>query len=243
MSEFNEAALIVGASSGIATALINHLKVDKNLRIFAVSQHPISIENQHHNVQSILSSYNESDIVRIVEHIATTGIPLTKVFVFNGRLHDDDIQPEKKLEDFDPEKFLTIAKINVVIPSLWLKHLVKVVNHSGDCFITLLSARVGSISDNSLGGWYSYRSSKAALNMMIKTAAIEYGRRAKRVSLVAFHPGTTDTPLSKPFQGNVKPEKLFTPDFVADKLQGIVNNLDTSSNVHYLDWAGKPITW
>ena len=107
----------------------------------------------------------------------------------------------------------------------------------------LFSARVGSISDNRLGGWYSYRASKAALNMMIKTAAIELARRAKNIKLIAFHPGTTDTPLSKPFQKNVPENKLFSAEFVAKQLLDIVENTPIDQSPSYLDWQGETINW
>ena len=111
------------------------------------------------------------------------------------------------------------------------------------CVVTTFSARIGSIEDNRLGGWYSYRASKAALNMLLKTAAIEYQRVAKGVRFLVFHPGTTDTPLSKPFQKFVSKDKLFTPEFVADQLLTIVEQQASESNIQFLDWDGKAIPW
>ena len=107
----------------------------------------------------------------------------------------------------------------------------------------MLSARVGSIADNHLGGWYSYRCAKAALNMGLKSAAIELARRAKGIKLVAFHPGTVDTPLSEPFQKNVAPEKLFEPAFVAERLDEILAAHAADGELSYLDWAGKAVPW
>ena len=106
-----------------------------------------------------------------------------------------------------------------------------------------LSARVGSIGDNRLGGWYGYRSSKASLNMMLRTLSIEYARRAKNVKIIAFHPGTSDTPLSKPFRRSVPNEKLFTPQFVAERLCGIMHNAEIDGQLSYLDWDNKSIPW
>jgi len=109
------------------------------------------------------------------------------------------------------------------------------------CRVTVFSARVGSVSDNRLGGWYGYRASKAALNMMLKTASVELKRRAKGVKLVSFHPGTTDTSLSKPFQKNVPEGKLFTPDFVAQQLLSLESRLVLDGELSYLDWQGQEI--
>ena len=102
---------------------------------------------------------------------------------------------------------------------------------------------VGSISDNRLGGWYSYRTSKAALNMLLKSAVIELNRRLKSVKLIAFHPGTTDSPLSKPFQKNVPKGKLFSPDFVANALIDITHHAQIDGKLSFLDWQGKTIDW
>lgn len=109
---------------------------------------------------------------------------------------------------------------------------------------------MGSIEDNKLGGWYSYRASKAALNMFFKTAAIEVARRAKNTKLILFHPGTTDTKLSKPFQRNINSKKLFTTKFVAEQLYiltqqttGEQNRLEHNCEASYLDWQGKKIAW
>jgi NAD(P)-dependent dehydrogenase (short-subunit alcohol dehydrogenase family) len=126
---------------------------------------------------------------------------------------------------------------------LWIKFLTPYLSSKAPCKLVVFSARVGSISDNNLGGWYSYRASKAALNMMLKTAAIELARRAKNIKIIAFHPGTTDTPLSRPFQKNVPDEKLFTCNFVATQLLNIIENIEIDGKASYLDWQGKAIQW
>jgi NAD(P)-dependent dehydrogenase (short-subunit alcohol dehydrogenase family) len=109
--------------------------------------------------------------------------------------------------------------------------------------VTVFSARVGSISDNHLGGWYSYRTSKAALNMLLKTVSIEFSRRAKNIKIISFHPGTTDTLLSKPFQKNVPEGKLFTCEFVANQLISIVSDTAIDGELSYVDWQGRNIDW
>ncbi len=124
-----------------------------------------------------------------------------------------------------------------------MKYFLPLLNKESRSVFAALSARVGSIGDNRLGGWYGYRASKAALNMLVKTAAIEYRRRAPNIRFMVFHPGTTDTPLSKPFQQNVLPGRLFEPGFVASRLLELMDNEPASETPVFLDWSGKPIPW
>ena len=152
----------------------------------------------------------------------------------------------KKLEDLNADYFNEIISANTLTPLLCLQSILPLLTHKTQCTITALSARVGSINDNKLGGWYTYRASKSALNMLFKTAAIELARRAKNTKLVLFHPGTTDTELSKPFQKNVPAGKLFTPEFVAKQLFELTNNnpdLKLNGEPAYLDWQGSTIPW
>lgn len=109
--------------------------------------------------------------------------------------------------------------------------------------LVFLSARVGSIADNHLGGWYGYRASKAALNMMLKSAHIEYNRRAKNICLVSYHPGTVATQLSESFRANVPEGKLFSPEFAIAKLLIHTQALTSENGPHYIDWQGKTIPW
>jgi NAD(P)-dependent dehydrogenase (short-subunit alcohol dehydrogenase family) len=109
--------------------------------------------------------------------------------------------------------------------------------------VAVLTARVGSLSDNELGGWYSYRASKAALNMMLKCAAIEVRRINKNAKLIAYHPGTVDSPLSKPFQRSVPEGKLFSPEFSAEQLDNLMTSAVPDGRLSYLDWAGQAIDW
>ena len=107
----------------------------------------------------------------------------------------------------------------------------------------MLSARVGSIADNRLGGWYSYRGSKAALNMMLKCTALELRRVNPQAKLMAYHPGTVDTPMSKPFQAGVSPEKLFSPARAAAALDQVISSFEVDGDLAYLDWQGQPVPW
>lgn len=252
MTEVKRCALVIGASSAIAQALIDKLLLDDELVVYAISRSfPAHFKPPMFNqkrLTQIECQYNPEQINGIIEKIKASSLPCVQVFVCNGILHDSSFLPEKKIEQFSVDTFQKVMHVNVVVPSLWLQQLITLLKHSLPCVVVVFSARVGSISDNRAGGWYSYRASKAALNMFVKTAAIEYARRAKNVRLIIFHPGTTDTKLSQPFQSGVAPEKLFKPEFVATQLLSITNafaleNYDSNKQACFIDWQGKTIDW
>jgi NAD(P)-dependent dehydrogenase (short-subunit alcohol dehydrogenase family) len=238
--------LIVGANSEIAKALTVQLKQHPTSGVILVSRSSQQM-NQVDNVQikSItLENYQEDQIDHAISEInCLDHAPVTQVIICNGILHSDSIKPEKRIEDFQAEAFNQVMNANALTPMLWIKKLISILSGKSPCKIVFFSARVGSISDNRLGGWYSYRASKSALNMMLKTTSIELARRDKNIKLVAFHPGTTDTPLSKPFQRNVPANKLFTCEFVAKQLLSIIKEIPFDQQVSYLDWQGKKINW
>ncbi|MFN3237850.1 MAG: SDR family oxidoreductase [Pseudomonadales bacterium] len=242
--------LIIGASSGIATALIQQLldqqssqQPSQKQSLVAISRTPVRYADNHAgaSIESHQCDYSDGDIKRVAAKL--TQRTFSRVYICNGILHHGEMKPEKRLEDLAPERFAEVMQANAIIPLLWLKHLKPVLKGKQPCVVTLFSARVGSITDNQLGGWYAYRASKAALNMMVKNAAIEYGRIAKQTRFLLFHPGTTDTKLSKPFQKSVPEGKLFTPEFVAERLLSISIDLGYEPGVDYLDWDGQPIAW
>jgi len=240
--------LVIGASSAIATALINQL-LARGDSVVAVSRAPQAQLNAYapstksRQLQWINSDYSESSIEKICAQQMADKHQIKNVFICNGILHNQELSPEKRLEDICESKLMQIMSINAFIPLLWVKHLKPVLKGVSGCTITTFSARIGSIGDNNMGGWYAYRASKAALNMLLKSASIEYQREKRDVHFVMFHPGTTDTPLSKPFQKSVKPDKLFTPQFVAEQLLYIINTVPRNTTISYLDWQNKPIEW
>lgn len=239
--------LIIGANSGIAKALAEQIvALKKTQQLIVISrdigfyQQPLFDESHVINTPD----YQESTIERICEQIATIeNIKIQQVFICHGVLHNNKLKPEKKLQQFTSENLSQLIVSNSIIPMLWLKNLVPLVSGRTLCKVVFFNARVGSISDNKLGGWYSYRASKAALNMLIKSASIELARCAKNIKLISFHPGTTDTSLSKPFQKNVPQGKLFTPEFVAMQLQKIVHESDFDNQASFVDWQGENIPW
>lgn len=239
-------AIIIGANSSIAQCVIEQLLSDRVVeQVIAISR------NTNPELQSKFSSsltwiccdYAQESIKEVCANLQSPENDFSHVIICNGLLHTEKISPEKRLEDITSEKLQAVLQANTIVPMLWLANLVTVLKGKTDCSVAVFSARVGSIEDNHAGGWYAYRASKSALNMLTKTASIEYQRRAPNVKIIAFHPGTTDTQLSKPFQGNVPEGKLFTPKFVASSLLGIMESLDREGCAEFLDWAGKPITW
>lgn len=233
-------AIIVGAGSKIAQAIIEQLSLlEECQQILAISR---SQHFSHEKVTYLNCQYDENSIEQACAGLSLK-YPITKVFICQGILHQGELQPERKLESISADNMLKVFTANTVIPSLWLKYLTPYLKSSEPCKVALFSARIGSISDNQLGGWYSYRASKAALNMMVQTFAVELARRAKNVKLLAFHPGTTDTPLSEPFQRSVPEGKLFTPEFVATQLLSLIDTLEVDGKASYMDWNHQPITW
>ncbi|VFQ63576.1 unnamed protein product [Cuscuta campestris] len=158
--------------------------------------------------------------------------------------------PETTLTKVQRSSLLLAYDINAVGPILVIKHMWPLLKAGGGCgtgrdfaIVANLSARVGSIEDNALGGWHSYRSSKAALNQLTKTIAVEFARKRDPIICLLLHPGTVDTDLSKPFQKNVPKEKLFTKEFSVQNLLGIINNAKQSDNGKFFAWDGQPIPW
>lgn len=236
--------LIIGASGGIGNALVSRF-ADNGDEVIAVSRSGY-VNNSWPDTVTVksIAEHNEASISAFVEDLKSQNIKLNNVVVTTGVLKDDEIgvNPEKRLEDMSESSLASYFAVNSIIPALWLKYLVNVMdkNHAT---VVCLSARVGSISDNGFGGWYGYRASKAALNMLVKTASIEYKRRVKNAMLVCYHPGTVDTELSKPFQKNVAEKKLFTPAFTADQLFTHISKLDRDQPCHFIDWDGEVVTW
>lgn len=242
----NQQTLIIGANSDIAKAIAEQVQASEDIGLILVSRDLSYYQNTAFKHATLLTveNYESATIEKTVADIAkASASPITQVFICHGLLHSKTIQPEKKLESFDAQAFQQVMNINALTPMLWLQNLLPILSGKVTTKIVVFNARVGSIEDNRSGGWYSYRASKAALNMLLKTTAIEFARRAKNIKIISFHPGTTDTPLSKPFHKNVPSDKLFTPDFVAQKLLQILENTVVDGQASYLDWKGESINW
>lgn len=230
---------VIGGSGAIASALIQQLSEDSNAKIYVFSQHDILFESKNIEVHKI--NYLEEKSISNSADLASEDGDLDLVIITNGILHNEKVQPEKSLKDLSISKFNEVFLVNTIIPSLIAKYFLPKLNKSSRSVMSFLSAKVGSISDNRLGGWYSYRSSKAALNMIIKNLSIELARLNGEGIVVGLHPGTVESRLSSPFSSNVPKDKLFSPSFAAMKLMEVLSNLDKASTGRVYGWDGKEI--
>jgi NAD(P)-dependent dehydrogenase (short-subunit alcohol dehydrogenase family) len=245
---FKGNALVIGASGGIGKSLVEQLyKSGKYEHVHAVSRtlpaSPIDGVDYH-----ALDSENEELVAQYCQQLKQASGQFSIVVCCIGALHatsadNQKIMPEKRLEDIQQQQLSFYFTINTILPAIWLKYVEPLLKGAEPSKLVFFSARVGSIHDNKLGGWYGYRASKAALNMLIKCAQIECQRRAKNICLISYHPGTVETELSRPFQAKVPEGKLFTTDFTVTQLLKTIPNLTAENGPHYIDWQGSVIPW
>ncbi|WOE66032.1 SDR family NAD(P)-dependent oxidoreductase [Aeromonas allosaccharophila] len=238
----NESVVVIGAGGGIGAALVTHWLATGTTQVIAVSRQPAPAGDSAPDLHWLCCDYSDEQMATAVARIAEWAPRPHRVVICNGILHQGEIQPEKRLEALNLAAMTRLYQTNALLPLRWISQLLPLFGRE-PCTLAVLSARVGSIGDNRAGGWYGYRASKAALNMLLKCAAIELARRAPGVKLLAFHPGTVDTPLSRPFHANVPAGNMQSPELVADHLVQLMNRLQPDSELSFLDWQGKPIEW
>ncbi|WP_242181762.1 SDR family NAD(P)-dependent oxidoreductase [Sphingomonas sp. CARO-RG-8B-R24-01] len=226
-------AVIIGASGGIGAALEAALLEEGAFE--KVHGFARSYDDDRH-----IDLLDESTIAAAAVQVAKGPAP-TLVIVATGLLHDGERGPEKALRELDPDWLARQFAINAIGPAIVAKHFLPLMPKTGRCVFAALSARVGSISDNKLGGWYGYRAAKAALNQLIRTLAVEEKRRNDRAIVVGLHPGTVDTALSKPFQGNVQPGRLFDTERAALQLLDVIEELKAPDTGKLFDFEGKEV--
>ena len=247
-------ALIVGASQGIGLGFVKSLLQQDNFKsIYATYRNSdtagelLDLERQYEDRLKCLQVdiTDESQIAVATKEIQNSVKQLHLAIYCVGVLHDRDrhLSPEKSLRQIEPEKLLYSFQVNSIGAVLLAKHLMPLFNKTERSIFASISAKVGSIGDNRLGGWYGYRASKAALNMFLKTTAIEYSRRCPKTIIVALHPGTTDTRLSRPFQKNVPPGKLFPVEHTVDLLSKVISGLEIKDSGEFFSWDGTKLPW
>ena len=230
---------VFGASGGIGTAFIEHyLNQPTTNKVFAFTRSTLTI-NHDKLVTIHVDVLNEEHLRKSMEML--DGQLLDRVVIALGTLHDDERMPEKQLTDISMTNLHDVFNINTFAPAIILKYIKPHINKREKNVIGVLSARVGSISDNRLGGWYAYRASKAALNMLIKCTSIEFARSHKRTVIIGLHPGTVDTGLSKPFQGRLKQGQLFTPDYAVSQLAEVIENSTSAQSGLCMAYDGTVI--
>ncbi|ASG64788.1 short-chain dehydrogenase [Idiomarina piscisalsi] len=237
------AMVILGAGGGLGKALTNALTAEyPEETIVTVSRQ--ALEAPGERIQRIqVKDYSEDALNTLVDDFHSQGLKLTGLISTIGMLHDDDTFPEKKLGDLSEANLRKLFDVNAIQPILALKSFRSVLDRKHTAFWVQLSAKVGSIEDNYLGGWYAYRASKAALNMLLKTASIELKRTHKRLVVAAIHPGTTDTALSKPFQSRIPDEKLYTPELSAKRILKVINEIQPEDTGKLWHWDGTELPY
>ncbi len=228
----DRSAVIIGARGSIGAALADALEQDPNyakvIRLHREGAPPCNIGD-------------EVSISAAAADLKGTYPPISLVIVATGVLHSTSKGPEKSLRELDPDWMVENFRINAVGPALVAKHFLPIMAKQGPICFAALSARVGSISDNRLGGWHSYRASKSALNMFIRNIAIEWQRKNSQSVVVGLHPGTVETALSAPYKGNPAHER-FTPSRAAEDMLNVLKRLKPEQSGQIFAYDGSLIT-
>ena len=240
----NSLDVVIGAGSAIGRALIERWSREEAQPILAVARSVEALAAvQLLGVQTHRCDYSEASLAPLAAQLQERSTNIKRLVICNGVLQGESYRPERALNQLKTTAMEQVFEVNTFLPMRVLASLAPVIKRSVAPRIAVLSARVGSIGDNGLGGWYSYRGSKAALNMMLRCAALETRRVNPAAKIMAYHPGTVDTPLSEPFQASVAPEKLFSPARAAEALDTVLSSVAADGELSYLDWRGETIPW
>jgi len=249
-------ALVVGGSRGIGLAL-THALLDAGQegheqgRVFVTHRQDVLPAS----LQSLAARFGErlqplycelgddTSIASLGDQLRAAKARPSLTLHAAGILHEEGLKPEKALTQAQGASLLRLFEINSIAPLLVARTVLPLVPKSGPCHFAALSAMVGSIGDNRIGGWYGYRASKAALNQFLKTLAIEARRTHPGLCITAIHPGTTDTDLSKPFQANVPEQRLYTPEQSAARILRVVMAGTPEASGRFMNWNGETLPW
>ena len=239
-------ALVVGARGGIGAAFVERLSYSEAIdHVFALSRDRewVSQASGHHKVERLYADLtDEESVFAVSERVKASGGTLRFVINCSGLLHSSDLQPERSWRHLNIDTMRRVFDVNTFGVALLIKHVIPLLPRRQEAIFASLSARVGSITDNRIGGWYSYRASKAAQNMIVKTAAIEAARSYPQLTLVALHPGTVDTALSEPFTRRLPDHhEVFSPQTSCQRLCEVMTDLTPDQTGQHLAWDGSPI--
>lgn len=210
--------------------------------VYAFSRTPCSITSPK-IIQGELDVTDEQSVRKCAE-LAGHDSPLDIVVVATGILWSGEtLRPEKSMGGIDIDKLSRVFAVNAAGPAMVAKHFLPRLRKDSKTVFAALSARVGSIGDNRLGGWYSYRASKAALNMLLKTLSIEQSRLWPASVVIGLHPGTVDTGLSRPYSKRTPPEKLFSPSTSAAHLVEVIDSVSAADTGGVFAWDGERVEY
>lgn len=255
MSEMGPASgvsVIIGGSGGIGLALAQAQLQDGSLNRLIVTHRPGRISSSLEELAFRhparlktleLDTNDPAGLDYFSRYLADLERGVDTCIHAAGLLHDENVFPEKSLDQCEPASLMRLFEVNSIGPLMVARALLAAQPRQQPFKFAALSAMVGSIGDNRLGGWYGYRASKAALNQFIKTMANECRTRFPRAVIMAIHPGTTDTPLSSPFQRNVPQERLYTPAQTAQRILSVIESADRKSSGRFFNWDGSEIPW
>lgn len=233
---------VIGASGGIGHALAGALEARADVgTVFRLGRgFPTDSDGASRLIH--LDLEDDESIARAATAVQQQVDELDLVLVASGILqHADSGSPEKSWRALSSDGMAALFRVNTIGPAMIGRYFLPMLSRAHRSAFAVLSARVGSIADNHLGGWHSYRASKAALNMVVKTLSVELARRNPGAICVSLHPGTVDTPLSAPFSRNIAADKLFTPERAARHLLQVIEGLGPEDSGGFLAWDGTPI--
>lgn len=219
-----ERALIIGATGGIGSALSETLAA-RGANVTRLSRRD--------------DRFEITDAPQVCQLLKVLSPPFDMILVASGILAPNGARPEKSLAEIDAEAMAQVIAVNAIGPALVLKEVPRLLPRRGRALVGVLTARVGSIGDNRLGGWYSYRAAKAAANQIVRTAAIEIARKCPEAVVVALHPGTVETQFTQDYPGHAK----VSPKLAASNLLSVLEGLSPADSGGFYDWAGKPVPW
>ena len=243
--------VIAGVSGAIGGALATRLlERDSQTRVIGLCRDPEKAPEslRTHEQGAVLpwdaeSSTAPGNVAEALESLLSREDGIDSVIYAAGLLHGPDMFPEKRLEDLDSQSMARAFAVNATGFGLLTQALLPWLRHRDFKRVVAISAKVGSITDNGFGGWYAYRSSKAALNMLVRNLSIELPRRCKPIACVSLHPGTTESALSEPFSQSLAKLKVHTPEETAANLLEVLDGLGEDDNGRFLSWDGSQLPW
>jgi|TARA_B100001093_G_scaffold435032_1_gene432800 NAD(P)-dependent dehydrogenase (short-subunit alcohol dehydrogenase family) len=250
-----ENAIVNGANGGLGSQFVEELIQRGAGKVFVTFRPDVGTRGLHKRLVALMQKYpdrilpikadstKEDDVIKIASIVSEEVSEIHYLVNCVGYLHNSDHGPEKSLRKINEEQFIEAVRVNTFPTVLLAKYFMRLMKHKKEAVFAAISARVGSIEDNRAGGWYSYRGSKAMLNMMLSNIAIEFNRSCSNVKVLALHPGTVDTNLSSPFSKNMNPDHLFTPEYSVKSMMDVIENVDKNPLGAFYAWDGERIPW